>query len=189
MVTLAAGRRTDSGHVRATSRFGHGQAADQLAGERWSDVRLDEVGLAAGFDMRQRDAMRIEGGDETGRPTGENDLLDHGRRVENVAARPADRHWMADPQQPQRCRFLVQITRDLAHILPCGQIRHYLPYRELVGKLAKRGHRSASGMSTWRDRSHSPSAFACGSNRVEAATPRPSSPWMTKFSACRLGSS
>ena len=37
-----------------------------------------------------------------------------------------------------------------------------------------------------RERSHSPSALACGSNRVEAATPSPSRPWMTKFRARRL---
>ena len=44
-------------------------------------------------------------------------------------------------------------------------------------------------MSMVRERSHSPSALACGSKRVDEATPSPSSPSMTKFSARRLGRS
>ncbi len=49
------------------------------------------------------------------------------------------------------------------------------------------GHRSSSGMSMDRERSHSPSALACGSKRVDDATPSPSRPSMTKFSARRFG--
>lgn len=45
-----------------------------------------------------------------------------------------------------------------------------------------------AGTSTGQARSSSPSALAWGSMRGLAATPRPSSPWITKFSALRLGS-
>src|SRR5260221_9048874 len=48
---------------------------------------------------------------------------------------------------------------------------------------------SSTGMSTWRERRYSPRPLACGSGRVEAATPRPSRPTTTKFSARRFGSS
>ena len=41
---------------------------------------------------------------------------------------------------------------------------------------------------TSRERSHSPSALACGSKRVLAATPSPSRPWTSTLTPCRLGS-
>ncbi len=43
-------------------------------------------------------------------------------------------------------------------------------------------------MLTCRERIHSPSALAWGSNRVEAATPCPSSPRITTLTAPRFGS-
>ena len=42
-------------------------------------------------------------------------------------------------------------------------------------------------MSAWRLRRYSPRPLACGSGRAEAATPAPSRPVTTKFSACRFG--
>ncbi len=45
-----------------------------------------------------------------------------------------------------------------------------------------------SGISTTLARRYSPSVFACGSLRSEAATPSPSRPFTTKLSASRLGS-
>ena len=47
--------------------------------------------------------------------------------------------------------------------------------------------RSPTGMSTSRARRCSPKPLACGSLRAFSATPRPSSPWMTMLTACRLG--
>ena len=46
-----------------------------------------------------------------------------------------------------------------------------------------------SGCRRSRARNHSPRPLACGSCRVEAATPSPSRPWTTKLSARRFGSS
>ena len=48
-------------------------------------------------------------------------------------------------------------------------------------------HSRISGMSRWRERSHSPSALACGSKRCWAATPSPRMPSTTKFRARRWG--
>ena len=47
---------------------------------------------------------------------------------------------------------------------------------------------SASGISSVRLSSHSPTALPCGSNLVLAATPRPSSPSITTLTARRFGS-
>jgi hypothetical protein len=49
--------------------------------------------------------------------------------------------------------------------------------------------RRSSGRSTQRARRNSPRPFACGSERVDAATPSPSRPTTTKFSASRFGKS
>ena len=58
------------------------------------------------------------------------------------------------------------------------------------GHTGREDHGSSSaGMSTTRARSHSPRLLACGSSRVLAATPSPSSPAMTKLTARRFGSS
>src|SRR6202008_2036402 len=46
-------------------------------------------------------------------------------------------------------------------------------------------HSRVSGMSTWRERSHSPRDLACGSKRVDAATPWPSRPCSTKLIGLR----
>ncbi len=47
---------------------------------------------------------------------------------------------------------------------------------------------SSSGTSTYRDRTHSPSALACGSKRLDAATPSPSRPWSTTLTPPRFAS-
>ena len=48
---------------------------------------------------------------------------------------------------------------------------------------------AATGTSTMRERTYSPSPFACGSKRTDEATPSPSRPFTTKLSAWRFGSS
>ena len=58
-----------------------------------------------------------------------------------------------------------------------------------VGRHRRSAHSSASGTSTSRERSHSPTPLACGSKRVPAATPSPSSPATWKSTARRPGSS
>src|ERR1700756_5570528 len=58
------------------------------------------------------------------------------------------------------------------------------------GATGREDHGSSSvGMSTTRARSHSPRLLACGSSRALAATPSPSRPAITKFSARTFGSS
>ena len=64
--------------------------------------------------------------------------------------------------------------------------------RVLGRRGVQRGRQDASqavppGMSTCRERSHSPSALACGSKRACAATPSPSRPSTTKLRARRFG--
>src|SRR5690606_29395339 len=85
----------------------------------------------------------------------------------------------------------VEFPGYLAVPLPVGQVGHDLMLGEAPYEVPQLcpivGHSNSSGMSTRRERSHSPSALACGSNRVDAATPSPRSPTMTKLRARRLG--
>src|SRR5262245_39853420 len=84
----------------------------------------------------------------------------------------------------------MQVARHLAGVLPVLEVRRDLAPGELPGHLAQRlplAHVRSSGISTYRERAHSPSPFACGSNRVDAATPCPSSPCSTTLTPPRLG--
>ena len=58
-----------------------------------------------------------------------------------------------------------------------------------IFRAAGHGFSRWDGIAAVRERRYSPSPLAWGSGRVEAATPAPSSPTTTKFSALRLGSS
>ena len=107
----------------------------------------------------------------------------------------------------------VQVARHLAGVLPGLQVRDD-PLRTNARAVARsfpcsslpegpgwsmpwwpspprpRPHHSGStsGTSTCRERTHSPSASACGSNRLDAATPSPRSPCDTTLTPPRLGS-
>ena len=63
------------------------------------------------------------------------------------------------------------------------------PDRAPDASRAQRSVEQLRGRSTWRERRYSPRPFACGSARVDAATPSPSSPTTTKLSARMFGSS
>src|SRR6266545_1687295 len=65
-IAVPAGVGPDGGHVGAGVRLGDGQRADRLAGQRGSGVPLDQRSVAGGDDVRQRDAMREQGGDQSG---------------------------------------------------------------------------------------------------------------------------
>src|SRR6185503_3640430 len=58
-----------------------------------------------------------------------------------------------------------------------------------VGRDLRAHARSSFGTATTRERTYSPRLFAWASNRVDDATPSPSSPTITKLSAWMLGSS
>jgi hypothetical protein len=73
-----------------------------------------------------------------------------------------------------RSRGLLNLPSRRAPLVPRGP---------LLGD-----HRSDTSSATIRERTHSPSPLAWGSNRVEAATPSPSSPRIRTLTAPRLGS-
>src|SRR3954471_20873749 len=131
-------------------------------------------------------------------------LLRHRRRVDRVAALPAGLLRECHTQQACGCRLGVQLAGQLPGALPLAEVWRDLALGELtdgrsqrlpIGRRPRVGRHSASpstsetGMFTCRARSHSPRPFACGSWRVPAATPSPSSPCTTKFKARMLGSS
>ena len=55
---VAHGGRADAGDVGAAAGLGDRQRADHLPGQRRPDEPVDQVGVAAGRDVRQRDAVR-----------------------------------------------------------------------------------------------------------------------------------
>ena len=138
------------------------------------------------------------------------------RSTESSSVPPptADRFGEGDAEQPLLPGREVQLARDGAGVLPLLEVWSDLAAHELRAELpdlaqrfsgvpaalfvggAKRGrrrtwrggHMSSSWMCTTRERSHSPSPLACGSNRVDAATPWPSSPWTTTLTPPRFGS-
>src|SRR5262245_29624342 len=93
----------------------------------------------------------------------------------------------------------MQGSGHFAGALPIVEVGYNLalgePPREVAQKLAfgcreRVAHGSTSmGTRMVRPRRTSPSALACGSKRVDAATPRPSRPRMTKLIAFRFGNS
>ena len=112
--------------------------------------------------------------------------------VGQVAARAADLLGEGDAEQPELAGRGVQGTRHLARVLPLLEVGHDLAAHELRGGrpegISLSTHSSPSSIDTCRDRTHSPSPLACGSNRVDAATPSPSRPWITTLTPPRLGS-
>src|SRR5699024_5969511 len=73
----------------------------------------------------------------------------------------------------------VQVRHDfIAHECRCGlgQRAALGGFPDIHARLPIFADSSSPGMSPYRARSHSPNALACGSNRVEAATPSPSRP-------------
>src|SRR6185369_12302632 len=102
--------------------------------------------------------------------------------VEVVAVSPAGLLGEGDPEQAEVSGLPVQVTGQLAGALPAVEVRQDLLLDELAhgraqlgpfGRPEGVGHSRASGTSISRDRSHSPSALACGSNRACDATPSP----------------
>ena len=106
------------------------------------------------------------------------------------------------PSRPSSAASCAASRGHLAVALPVVQVRHDLALDEAAHRSRSACARrcvqtltalvlqeSASGMSTCRERSHSPSALACGSNRAGEATPSPRMPSTTKFTARRFGSS
>ncbi len=97
-------------------------------------------------------------------------------RVEHGAALATDLLGEGDPEQPLLRGRDVQLARDLAGVLPVLQVRRHLAAHELGAHITDVAHASPSCTWTSRERTHSPSPLACGSNRVDAATPSPSRP-------------
>ena len=95
-------------------------------------------------------------------------------RVRTVAAATADRLGQAGAQQSGLAGLAVQIAWQVAAALPLVDIGQDFAFGEGAHRLSQlfalRGmpdvHRMLSGMSIYRLRSHSPSPFACGSNRA-----------------------
>src|SRR5690606_32195659 len=131
--------------------------------------------------------------------TGDDHRLGRDARVDHVAAVAADLLGEADGQEPRLRGLTVQVDRQLAGVLPLGHVRRDLRARVVLDRGAQGlplggvpdagGHASSSsGMATTRARSHSPTALAWGSKRVDEATPSPSSPWIRMLTPARFGS-
>ena len=142
--------------------------------------------------MRQRDAAGEQRRHQpAGRPGLEHRLLQRDR-VEQVAALAADLSREGDAEQPLLRGGLVQLARHRRRRppTPAGAAPpRGARTRAAVSRSARRSAVTAAPprSSTCRDRSHSPSPLACGSNRVDAATPSPSRPWITMLTAPRFG--
>ena len=154
-------------------------------------------------DVGQRDAAREQPRHQpAGRTLREHRLLQVDR-VEQRTAPAADRLGKGDAQQPLLPGREVELARDLAGVLPLLEVWSDLAAYELRAEWTRSalfrcprrvvrrrseagesenvdgGHMSSSWTCTTRERIHSPSPLACGSNRVDAATPLPRSPWTT----------
>src|SRR5699024_10704440 len=115
----------------------------------------------------------------------------HDGNVDDVAALAADILAKPDPQQSGFGGLAVEPARHLSDLFPFAQVWHDFIAHERrcrVGQRAALGgipdiharprfaDSSSPGISAYRARSHSPRALACGSKRVEAATPSPRRP-------------
>src|SRR5262245_17358312 len=142
--------------------------------------------------MGQGDAARQQSGDETARSARVVEFLDDGDRVGQFATATTGMLGERHAQQTEGAGLLVERARQLALTLPIIEVWEDFRLGESAYGLSQRvplggGHSSTSGTSTYRERSHSPSAFACGSNRACEATPSPRRSSITKFRAHRLG--
>ena len=170
-------------------------------GQGGADEPVDQVGVPGGHDVRQRDGVGEQRREQSGGGTGLDHRLHRRDDVDEVAALPADLLGEADAQQPGGRGLAVQgagsrpppptppAPDDVPPHEPAADPRsasrsgvvHGSPTDPTVtGGL--------SGISSVRLSSHSPTALPCGSNLVLAATPRPSSPSITTFTARRFGS-
>ena len=160
--------------VGTAAGLGDGQRADLLAGQRRPDERVDQPLVARGDHVRHRDAAGEQRGEDAAGRAGLVQLLADDHRVGAVAATAADRFGEARAQQAGRPGAPVQVARQVAGALPLVDVGQDLAFGERAHRLSQlfalgRGpdvHKSPSGMSTWRLRSHSPSPLACGSNRA-----------------------
>ena len=110
-------------------------------------------------------------------PASKNALLQRDR-VEQVATLAADRLGEGDAEQTLLGRSPVQLTGDLllvsSHAWRWGATsrRTNSAHGRLFPQCPPRSaHRSESSIAIIRERTHSPRPLACGSNRVDAATP------------------
>ena len=103
-------------------------------------------------------------------------LLADGDHVDEVAPTAADGFRKSRAEQAKLARRAVQLARYLTGAFPLVEVREHLGVSESADGLAQGeplrrpervgAHSSSSGISTYRERSHSPSAFACGSKRA-----------------------
>ena len=126
VVALAHGGGPDAGDVGAAARLGDRERADGLAGQGRADEPVDEVGVAGGGDVGQRDAA----GEQPGHQPAGGALLEHRLLqvdgVEQGAAATADLLGEGDAEQPLLAGGQVQLARDRAGVLPLLEVRRDL---------------------------------------------------------------
>ena len=187
------------GDVGAAAGLGDRERADQLAGQRRADEAVDQVGVAARRDVRQRDPA----GEER-RPSGRSSAP-----ASNIAScsatessrsppLPPTSSGKATPSRPSVAGGAVQRARDLAGVLPLLQVRRDLAADELGGGRAQRvrcsvGSRSVTAGSPRSRRAASAATrrapWPAGRSASTRRRPAPSRPWMTTLTAPRWGSS
>ncbi len=157
--------------------------------------RVDLLGRAVGGDVRQRDPA----GEQTRprarrtRPPRRTPPASPPSRAASRPARRPPRGRRPRAARPSRRRGAATAGSRRRPPTPGGaarppgvRTRGWSP----AGPAARRSSVTAAppGSMTSRERSHSPSALACGSKRVLAATPSPSRPWSSTLTPSRLGS-
>ncbi len=133
VVAVAPRGRRDAGDVGPAARLGDREAADQLARQGGSDEPVDQVGVAAGRDVRQGDAAGEEGGHQPARGARLEAALLQRDAVEEVTALAADRLGERDAEQALLGGLGVQLPRHLAGVLPRVEVRRDLAAYELAG--------------------------------------------------------
>ena len=162
--------------VGAAAGFGDGQRADQLAGQRRADERVDQPRIAGRDHVRHRDAAGEQRREHAAGHAGLMQLLAdrsprrrrrrHRRRPPRGSSRPAGR-----PRRRARCSSRGSSPMR-SHSSTWGKISRSANERTVLRSWSRSGvvqmltAALSPGMSTWRLRSHSPSPLACGSNRA-----------------------
>ncbi|SKY55962.1 Uncharacterised protein [Mycobacteroides abscessus subsp. abscessus] len=85
--------------VASAARLGDRKAADLLAGERRPHPSVDLVGIAGGDQVRQRDSVREQGGEDARGTTRIVELFAQDRRIDEIATTTTER--FVDPQSEE----------------------------------------------------------------------------------------
>ena len=116
--------------IGAPAGLGNSQRADQLAGQRRADERVDQPRIAGRDHVRHRDAAGEQRCEHAARDTGPVQLFADHHRVGAVAAPAADLLREVRPEQSGGACAPVQFARQLTDPFPLVDVRQDLPLGE-----------------------------------------------------------